>query len=123
MKVDGVDQYHFTQTNQVGDTTVVSDGLRWAHGLPDIPAAHWIDDLAFVILDLVPLEHWDADLRGEPWHVKDLAKRNGRDVAANMRGRESTDDGDPTSDNGEVDEVRLQGTIRREGHVGGMWRT
>ena len=101
----------------------MSDSLRWAHSLPDIPAAHGIDNLALGILDLVPLQDWDANFFGETWYIKDLAERNGRDVAANMRGGESAYDWDPASDNCEVDEVRLQGTIRREGHVGGMWRT
>ena len=101
----------------------MSDSLRWAHSLPDIPAAHGIDDLALGILDLVPLQNWDADFLREAWHIKDLAERNGRDVAADMRGSESTNDGDPASDNRQVNEVRLKGMIRREGRVGGMWRT
>lgn len=77
------------------------------HGLPDVPAAQIVYDVAHWILHLVPLHDWDARLRYEARQVEDLTKEHRRKVIARKMpvGREHGEDCDAIGNVTEIDEV------------------
>lgn len=102
-----------TELEQVWHRTSSREMLVILDSFPNVPATQIVDNLAFWILHLVPLQERNTRLVHETRYVEDLPEGDRCGVTANVRGREHCDDRDTIREYAQVYEVGIRHDIVR----------